>query len=76
MTPNENHDTFVCFVKSVMIPDTYTVFADSTRKGTIQKHGKKWQLTLFISQPRYTFSGSLDECVQEAQEMLKGACNV
>lgn len=60
----------VVFVKSVMIPDQYTVFADSTRKGTIAKQGKEWLLTLFISQPSYTFKGSLCDCVQEAREML------
>ena len=60
----------VVFVKSVMIPDHYTVFADSTRKGTIAKQGKEWLLTLFISQPHYTFKGSLADCVQDAREML------
>lgn len=60
----------VVFVKSVMIPDFYTVFADRTRKGSIEKKGKQWLLTLFISQPYYTFKGSLADCVQDAREML------
>lgn len=60
----------VVFIKSVMIPDFYIVFADSTRKGSIEKKGKHWLLTLFISQPPYTFKGSLADCVQDAREML------
>lgn len=60
----------VVFVKSVMIPDFYTVFADSVRKGSLEKKGKQWLLTLFISQPHYTFKGSLADCVQDAKEML------
>ena len=60
----------VVFVKSVMIPDHYTVFADSTRKGTIHKSGKHWTLTIFEKYRNYTFKGSLADCVQEAMEML------
>ena len=60
----------VVFVKSVIVPDQYAVFADSTRKGTIIKQDKHWLLTLLISQPPYTFKGSLCDCVQEAREML------
>jgi hypothetical protein len=60
----------VVFIKSVMIPDFYTVFADSTRKGSIKKEGKQWILTLFTKPHYYTFKGSLADCVQEAREML------
>lgn len=60
----------VVFVKSVMVPDHYTVFADSVRKGSLEKKGKNWLLTLFISKPHYTFKGSLADCVQDAREML------
>lgn len=69
-------DIHVCFVKSVMVADHYTVFAESTRKGTIIKQGKKWQLTLFITQPHYTFTGTLAECVEDAQNILKGVCKI
>ena len=60
----------VVFVKSVLVPDHYTVFADSTRKGTIHKEGKQWILIIFDKPRYYTFKGSLADCVQEAREML------
>ena len=60
----------VVFVKSVLVPDQYTVFADSTSKGTIHKSGMHWILTIFVNNHNYTFKGSLADCVQEAREML------